>query len=553
MSSRTYRTDEEVDFVIVGAGAAGGVIAKELSTAGFDVVVLEQGPWWKLSDFRHDEYGSWILQDLCGGLKDSPQSYRKSEAEKAKLSMNPPPVIYAHGVGGSSVHFTANYWRFHPIDFRERSHWGSIPGSDFADWPISYEEIEPYYTKVDWEIGVSGAPGPFDPPRSKPFPMPPLPIKSSGVLLERGARALGWHAQPAQMAIPSRPYDGRPACQHCGFCMGFGCEYGAKSSTLVTMFPKAVATGHCEVRTGSVVHRVETDPRGRATGVVYWDEKGVERRQRAKAVILSANGAETARLLLLSASSRFPHGLANSSGTVGTRLMPNGDWSVYGLFDHPLNEYKSVQVTRFIHDFYDADPKRGFYGGGGIDARMSFGPLMFAMTSLPRNGDVPMWGADLTRALHDYPTHAVELQVHTTSLPVRSNSISLDPELKDRWGRPALRTTFTFHPDDVKTMQFFSDRAEELLHAAGAKKVWRFPVLDTTNIFVHLLGTCRMGNDPRDSVVDRHHRSHDIRNLFICDGSSFVTSGRGQPTMTIQALAFRASNHIARFAKRGEV
>ena len=553
MIPRVYRTGEEVDFVIVGAGAAGGVIAKELSTAGFDVVVLEQGPWWKPADFKHDEYGAWILMNLCGGLKDSPQSYRKSEAEEARPATNPPAVVYAHGVGGSSVHFTGNYWRFHPIDFNEHSRWGDIAGADFADWPVSYEEMEPYYTKVDWEIGVSGAPGPFDPPRSKPFPMPPLPIKSSGVILERGARLLGWHAQPAQMAIPSRPYDGRSACQHCGFCMGYGCEYGAKSSTLVTMFPKAVATGRCEVRTGSIVHRVETDARGRATGVVYFDSAGVEQRQRAKVVILSANGAETTRLLLLSDSSRFPHGLANSSGVVGTHLMPNGDASVFGLFEHPLNEYKSVQVTRFIHDFYHSDPVRGFYGGGGIDARMSFGPMMFAMLNMPGQGDVPSWGANLTRALHEYPTHAVELQVHTTSLPVRSNVISLDPKLKDRWGRPGLRTTFTFHPDDVKTMKFLSDRAEELLHAAGAKSVWRLPVMDSTNVFVHLLGTCRMGNDPRNSVVDRYHRSHEVRNLFICDGSSFVTSGRGQPTMTIQALAFRASDHIARFAKRGEI
>jgi choline dehydrogenase-like flavoprotein len=553
MSPRVYRTDEEVDFVIVGAGAAGGVIAKELSAAGFDVVVLEQGPWWKPSDFKHDEYGSLILMDLCGGLKDSPQSFRESDAEVAQPMMNPPPVMYAHGVGGSSVHFTANYWRFHPIDFNEHSRWGDIAGADFADWPISYEEMEPYYTKVDWEIGVSGAPGPFDPPRSKPFPMPPLPIKSSGVLLDRGARALGWHAQPAQMAIPSRPYDGRPACQHCGFCVGYGCEYGAKSSTLVTMFPKAVASGRCEVRTGSIVHRVEIDARGRATGVVYFDPAGAEQRQRAKVVILSANGAETARLLLLSESNRFPHGLANSSGEVGTHLMPNGNTSVFGLFEHPLNEYKSVQVTRFVHDFYDADPKRGFYGGGGFDARMSFGPMMFAMMNMPREDDGPPWGADFTRALHEYPTHAVEVESHTTSLPVRSNAISLDPKLKDRWGRPALRTTFKFHPDDMKTMQFFSDRAEELLHAAGAKKVWRFPVADSTNVLVHLLGTCRMGHDPRSSVVDRYHRSHDVRNLFICDGSSFVTSGRGQPTMTIQALAFRASDHIARFAKRGEL
>ena len=553
MKMRTYPTGQAVDFVIVGAGPAGSVLAKELSTAGFDVVVLEQGPWLQPADFKHDEYGNWVLMDLCGGLKDSPQSLRHDPRETAKLTMTPPPVIYVHGVGGSSVHFTANYWRLHPVDFKEHSRWGDIPGADFADWPISYEEMEPYYTKVDWEVGVSGAPGPFDPPRSKPFPMPPLPIKSSGVLLEKGARALGWHAQPSQMAIASTPYDGRPACQHCGYCEGYGCEYSAKSSALVTMVPKAVASGRCEMRTGATVHRVEIDARGRATGVVYWDAAGTEQRQRAKAVILSANGAETTRLLLLSETARFPHGLANSSGVVGTHLMPNGNASVYGLFEHPLNEYKSVQVTRFVHDFYDADPKRGFYGGGGFDGRMTFGPMMFANLAMPVDDDVPKWGEGFTRALHEYPTHSMEVECHTTSLPLRSNSISLDPTLKDKWGRPALRTTYRYHPDDVKTMHFFADRAEEVLHAAGAKKVWRMPISDTNDFFVHLLGTCRMGNDPASSVVDRDHRTHDVRNLFICDGSSFVTSGRGQPTMTIQALAFRAADRIGQAAHRGEI
>lgn len=553
MKMRTYPTHQPVDFVIVGSGPSGSVLAKELSTAGFDVVVLEQGPWRQPSDFRHDEYGNWILMDMCGGLKDSPQSLRHDPHETARLSMRPPPVIYVHGVGGSSVHFTANYWRFHPVDFKEHTRWGDIPGADFADWPISYEEMEPYYTKVDWEVGVSGAPGPFDPPRSKPYPMPPLPIKSSGVLLEKGARAMGWHPQPAPMAIASRPYDGRPACQHCGYCENYGCEYSAKSSALVTMIPKAVASGRCEVRTGAVAHRVEIDARGRATGVVYWDGEGNEQRQRARAVILSANGAETARLLLLSETSRFPHGLANSSGMVGTHLMPNGNASVYGLFEHPLNEYKSVQVTRLVHDFYDADARRGFYGGGGFDGRMTFGPMMFAFLAMPTDPGVPHWGEGFTRALHEYPTHSMEVECHSTSLPVRSNSISLDPTLKDRWGRPALRTTFRFHPDDVKTMNFLADRAEEVLHAAGAKKVWRLPVSDTDAVFVHLLGTCRMGNDPATSVVDRDHRTHDVRNLFLCDGGSFVTSGRGQPTMTIQALAFRAADRIGQAARQGTI
>jgi choline dehydrogenase-like flavoprotein len=444
------------------------------------------------------------------------------------------------------VHFAANYWRLRPIDFKERSVWGPISGTGFADWPITYDELEPYYTKVDWEIGVSGAPGHFDPPRSRGYPLPPLPNKSSGVLLERAARALGLHSQVAPMAILSQPYDGRSACGACGHCTYYGCEFGAKSSTLVTMIPKAMATGRCEVRTESTVFRVETNTKGRATGVAYWDKDGHERRQSARAVILAANGAETTRLLLLSTSSSFPHGLANSSGNVGRYIMFNGTASTTGRFEHPLNEYKGAVASRIVHDFYDADPKRGFYGGGGIDARFPYGPIAFGVNGLPE--DLPTWGSEYKRALRDYYAHSVRFMAHITSIPMASNTVSLDPDHRDRWGRPALRLTHQEHPDDMKAKQWFRDRTQELMEAAGATRVWNQPVLPLDG-GVHLLGTARMGNDPRESVVDRYHRAHDVPNLFICDGSSLVTGGRGQPTMTIQALAFRAADHIAQFAR----
>ncbi|HZD05795.1 MAG TPA: GMC family oxidoreductase, partial [Longimicrobiales bacterium] len=355
---------------------------------------------------------------------------------------------------------------------------------------------------------------------------------------------------PAPMAILSRPHDGRAACIECGFCMMYGCEVGAKSSTLVSVIPRALETGHCEMRPESTVFRVESDDRGRATGVVYWDREGVEQRQRARAVVLAANGAETTRLLLMSGSSRFPDGLANSSGMVGKHLMFNGQTSTYGLYEHPLNEYKGVQVTRIVHDYYDADPARGFYGGGGIDGRMTFGPILFALQGLPP--DVPSWGAGYRSALGEYYTHVFEAAGHTTSLPVETNSVTLDDNLRDKWGRPALRVTYLDHPDDLEAMRFLQDRAAEILEASGAKKVWKVPV-GPSQIGAHLLGTARMGNDPATSVVDRYHRTHDVPNLFICDGSSFVTSGRGQPTMTIQALAFRAGEHIGRFARDGEI
>jgi choline dehydrogenase-like flavoprotein len=542
----------EVDFVVIGSGSAGGILAKELSAAGHSVVVLEQGPYRKAGDFTHDELSVRVRAELRGGNNDvHGQTFRHSENDTATKPAEA-PIRYARTVGGSSVHFTANFWRLRPIDFKERSVLGPISGTNFADWPISYEELEPYYTKVDWEIGVSGAPGPFDAPRSKPFPMPPMPIKSSGVLLERGAAKLGLHAQAEPHAILSQPHNGRAGCVSCGYCMFYGCEAGAKSSTLAAMIPLAEATGNCEIRPESVVIRIETNDKGRASQVVYLDVDGNEQAQEAKAVVLSANGAETARLLLMSASPQHPDGLANSSGFVGRNLMHNAHSVVNGVFEHPLNDYKGVQVSRIIHDFYETDEKRGFYGGGGIDARPLFSATPLFHAFVGRDPAVPSWGKEFKETMAQDFTRQMSIVGSTTSLALDSNNITLDPESKDAWGRPAIRATYMDHPDDLAMAGFLEDRAKELMDAAGAEKSWRFGIRPTTG-GEHLLGTCRMGDDPATSVVDSKHRSHDVPNLFICDGSSMVTSGRGQPTMTIMALAFRAADHINAAAKAGDI
>jgi choline dehydrogenase-like flavoprotein len=298
------------------------------------------------------------------------------------------------------------------------------------------------------------------------------------------------------------------------------------------------------------VFQVEMNARGRATGVSYFDERRRERLQKARAVVLSANGAETARLLLNSAGNRFPGGLANSSGLVGKYLMFNTDAMAYGVFEHPLNEYKSIEVTRTLHDFYEIDPKLGFYGGGGITARFQNFPITFAFSGL--NPSTPQWGSEYKKALARNFVRTMVLMGHGTSLPLADNSISLDDEVKDAWGLPAIRITYKDHPDDLKTARFFNDRSLEILEAAGAEDKWALPVTES-NFGVHLLGTCRMGNDPKTSVIDADHCTHDVPNLFLCDGSNFVTSGRGQPTETIQALAFRAADRITGIAKKGEL
>ncbi|HJU73751.1 MAG TPA: GMC family oxidoreductase, partial [Gemmatimonadaceae bacterium] len=376
------------------------------------------------------------------------------------------------------------------------------------------------------------------------------PNKSSGVIFERAAKQLGWHPEPAPLAITSQPHNGRPACQHCGYCMGFGCEYGAKSSTLATVIPIAEKTGKCEVRANSYVRKIATDAKGRVTGVVYFDADRREQRQAARAVVLCANGAETPRLLLNSKTNQFPQGLANSSGLVGKYLMFNGAALAQGIFEHPLNEYKSTNVRRYALDWYDSDPKRGFYGGGGIDARFDGKlPVIFALSTPPHH---PNWGPIFKRFLQHGFTRQLALYGHSTSLPVESNNITLDPMVKDDFGVPALRVTYSDHPDDLKMSEFLLARCKEVFEVAKARQYWGAPVAPQT-FSAHLLGTCRMGDDAAKSVIDKFHRAHDVPNLFICDGSSLVTSGRGQPTMTIMALAFRAGEKIAEFAKRGEI
>lgn len=548
MSRAPYRPDHPVDFIVIGSGAAGGAVAKELAVAGFEVVVLEQGPYLRGKDFKHDEVSTVFLNQLTNNPKRQPQTFRKTEAEKAKVQFS---VGYGREVGGGTVHFTANWWRLHEIDFQERSRWGAVAGASLEDWPITYQDLEPYYTKSEQDIGVSGLSGsnPFDAPRSKPYPLPPLPVKSSGVLFDRGAKKLGLHSFPAPMAILSQQYKGRPGCVHCGFCMQFGCEVGAKSSSMAALIPVAERTGNCEIRAESYVRKIETDPNGRVTGAIYFDSAKREVFQRAKAVALCANGVESPRLLLMSKSKRFPNGLANSSGMVGKNLMFDTGTQVSALFDHPLNEYKSVQVTRVLHDFYDSDPKRGFFGGGGIDARFLETPVQFGLEGLP---GMPRWGSEWKKTAAHYYPRTMALFSHLTCLAVEQNSVSLDPDLKDEWGLPCLRVTFKNHPDDLKTMQFILDRQKEILEAAGAEKVWPMPIGEVTDS-VHLMGTCRMGNDPKRFVVDRFHRAHDVPNLFIVDGSSMVTSGRQQPTCTIQALGYRAADYMTQAAKRGEI
>jgi choline dehydrogenase-like flavoprotein len=548
---KQYKTSTEVDFVVIGSGAAGGIMAKQLSTAGFSVVVLEQGGWGKYG--REQEYNKdeWLNRNLSDDdrLMSDPSrqrnTFRPNDKAKAVLGTH----SYGCVVGGGTVTYGGSSWRHLPYEFREASYDQTIPsGTGMADWPITYEELEPYYTQAEWEMGISGlrVNSPFVAPMTKDYPVPPMPLKSSGALMKTAASKLGLTVVPGPLAIISQNYMGRQACVNCGICSGYGCQVRARSSSAVTMLPLAEKTGRCEIRVKSYVREISVDNSGRVAGVIYFDAQKREVRQKAKAVVLSGNGSESARLLLLSKSARFPGGLANSSGLVGKYAMFGSGSVASGLFEHPLNEYKGVISGAGIVDYVPSDPKRGFYGGGRMTARGYLTPLELGLGGL--SPDAPRWGAGFKQALKEEANHRMTINCFVTQLPLETNRVDLDPDVKDDWGLPAMRITSSLHPDDKKNMEFFRQKAIEVLQAAGARKIWAPPVGESRG-GAHNRGTCRMGDDPKTSVVDKYHKAHDVPNLFIVDGSNLVTGGRNHPTLTIQALAFRAAEYIIRNAK----
>ncbi len=547
-----FSPSTEVDFVVIGSGAAGGIMAKQLSTAGFTVVVLEQGGWGKYGkehEFTKDEYlneNGGIDYQLMSDPVRQPNTFRRTDKEAA----SPGSHSYGCVVGGGTVTYGGSSWRHLPWEFNEATVTGGVPGTGLQDWPLTYAELEPYYVQAEWEMGISGVrvESPFVAPMSKDYPVPPVALKASGALMKTGASKLGLTVVRGPLAVISKDYQGRSACVNCGMCSGFGCHVKARSSSAVTMLPLAEKTGRCEIRVRSYVHEISVDANGTCTGVVYFDAQKRAVRQRAKAVILSANGTESARLLLLSKSARFPNGLANTNDVVGRYLMLGNTVSANALFEHELNDYKGLVTGAAIVDYVPSDPRRGFYGGGRMTARGFDTPINYALRGL--SPGTARWGAAYKQALRDEANHKMTITSFLTQLPLATNRVDLDPDVKDAWGLPAMRITSQSHPDDIRNLEFFRQKALDVLQAAGATKTWAGPVNDARGS-AHNRGSCRMGTDPKTSVVNAHHRAHDVPNLFVVDGSNLVTGGRNHPTMTIQALAFRAAEHITKAAKRG--
>jgi choline dehydrogenase-like flavoprotein len=524
---------EIADVLVIGAGAAGAALTKRLTDLGAKVVCLEQGGWVKPSDYPSTR-PDWEIQIRRGAFHFSPNVRKRWEDYPVvETGTHPPDVLMFNAVGGSTHHWTGHFPRFHPSDFRVRTLDGVA-----EDWPISYKELEPYYDMNDREMGVAGINGdPANPPRAK-RPTPPLPLGTLGETIGRGFDKLGWYWWPSDNAIISRDYDNRPACELHGKCM-FGCPIGSKASTDVTYWRKAVRKG-AVVKPWSRVREITVDKQGRARGAVYYDRQGKLHEQRASVVVVCGNGIGTPRLLLNSRSPLFPNGLANSSGLVGKNFMLHPFRFIEGVFEAPMNAYDGpFGIPAFSQQFYETDSKRNFIRGYSFLLERSFGPLHHAWGGFV-NKPVP-WGASHHQVMRRRFPHIIRISVLGEDLPEENNRVELDPEVKDSSGIPAPRVVYGYGKNSLNMLEHGGAMARQALEAAGAVEILDSGVIQPA---FHLLGTARMGIDPKKSVVNAWHRTHDVKNLYLVDGSSFATSAAVNPTSTIGALALRAADGI---------
>ncbi|WP_031500740.1 FAD-dependent oxidoreductase [Bryobacter aggregatus] len=538
---------DPVDAVIVGAGGGGGVVAYELAKAGWNVVLLERGRAQTFAETGHSELHSQrttVLGNAFG--PDDTRHLRIREAENGRwVKVLPSDGAYnnvAACVGGGTLSYGAMAWRFLPKDFQMRSTYGAPAGSTLEDWPLRYEELEPYYAKAEWEIGVSGKAGAnhFEGKRSKDYPMPPLPFNREASLLAPAARKLGWHPFPIPMAINSIPYQGRPACVQCPHCVGFRCEVDAKSSTAVTVIPRAIATGHCKLRTECVVKEVLLDKKGDARGVAYFNADGELVEQLARVVVVAASATETPRLLLNSKNAMHPNGLGNRYDWVGRNLQGHAYSGAFGLFEQETWDGVGPAARVALCDHNHGN--EGCVGGGMLANEFIRLPYLFARSVRPPGA--PRWGQAHKDWQRRWYKRSMGVKGPVQEVPRWENRVEIDPVAKDAWGIPTLRLSGRKHPSDLKTGKYVAARAAEWLRAAGAIEVVEtLPGMGLSG-GQHQAGTARMASEAKLGVVDRDCRVFGTSNVYIADGSVHVTNGGFNPSLTIQALAFRTSERI---------
>jgi choline dehydrogenase-like flavoprotein len=508
---RRFGDEDEVDCVIVGCGAGGGVLAQRLARRGWSVVALDAGPFWDPEgDWVSDELGShhlyWTEPRVIAGTDPVPLGSNNS----------------GRGVGGSTIHYAGYTPRFHPSDFQTET----LDGVG-KDWPISYEELRPYYEDIEEELPVAGQDWPWGDPHR--YPHGPHPVAGNGEIFLRGCRRLGVEARVGPVAITNGVMGNRPHCIYRGFCLQ-GCKVNAKASTLITHVPDALAHG-AEVRPDSMVSRIELDAGGRASGVVYHRD-GVERFQKARLVVVAGYSIETPRLLLNSACKRFPEGLCNDHDLVGRYLMVQGAAQTAGRFEEEVRMYKAPPPEVSTEAFYETDPQAPHKRGFSIQC-VSPLPITWAEHLVAEN----YWGPALRSQMQDY-VHWAVLGTLCEFLPLPDNRVTLDSE-KDRLGLPVARFSYSQSENDRSLMKTSRRWMEDILRAAGATETV------TIERYAHLMGGARMGFSAQDGVVDANLRSFAVPNLYICDGSVTPTQGAANPALTIMALAARLADHLA--------
>lgn len=502
--------------VIIGSGAGGGTLAHELTRRGIKVVLLEAGQRQSLESFSQvpgEAFGqlTWLdartQSGTWGVARDFPSL----------------PVWHCKTVGGTTVHWTASTPRLQDWELRARSIYGDVAGTSLIDWPISYKELESYYEIAERRLGVTRRNG-----------VPGLPASNNFKVMYAGAKKLGYKmVHTGYLAINSRAFDGRGFCIQQGFCVQ-GCKMGAKWSTLYTEIPRAEATGNLDLRIECTATRIEHGADGRVQSVVYRDRQGHEQRQKARVVCVAGNAIETARLLLLSSSPKFPQGLANSSGQVGRNYCHQITGFVWGVFEKPVYSWRGATLAGVVEDEVVNDPRRGFAGGYRIEL-VTLDLPTFPLVGLPYG-----WGRDFASIMENYRNIA-GMFINGEDMPRSGNRITLDPDVKDTFGLPVAHIHVDEHPNDQAMRKHAQGQMSKMYDAIGAKRV----VLGPTPPATHNLCTARMSVHPRDGVTNAWGQTHEIKNLFISDGSVLTTPGAANPTLTIVALALRQAAHIA--------
>jgi gluconate 2-dehydrogenase alpha chain len=554
----------DTDVVVIGLGMAGGVAVLPLAQAGIQVIGLEAGSWLTRRDFAPDE--------LRNNFRGWPMAVHKTdgEAPTVRATASSPTARGGHpmmnGVGGTGLHYWAQHWRLNPWDFKvvseTRRRYGAsrIPkGSTVEDWPLGYDELEPYYDKIEYEVGVSGQAGNingkldprgnrFEAPRKRGYPMPALRWTAFLEKMAGSARSLGWHPFPGPAAINSRSYQNRSGCMYHGFCNTGGCHVDAKNSTNVTTIPRAQATGRLKVVTHATVTTIEVDGEGRATGVNYLADK-TEYFQPAKVVLLASYTYENVRLLLLSTSKAFPNGLANNHGQVGKHYSSHHQGAgVSALFPYDLKSWyglpaQGVAVDDWADDNFD-HAGLDFIGGGNLWVMSDRRPI--SASGMNTYGMAPAWGSQWKAFIKENVDRSHGSYIQKTTLPYEDNYLDLDPEVKDPLGFPVIRITAEYKENERRIAAFCQDKMEAWYRAAGAIAIQRAPVGGAMPASTHAYGGTRMGDNVETNVVDRWGFAHEVPNLGVLGASVMGTSGAHNPTHTVQALSWRTAEHLAR-------